>query len=164
MRIISAVLLLVSTLCYSCTKNHDNIVIFKEFEDQEWGRFEYLQGDFNIDKASQKYDVIMEVLVNENYPNIYETHQNDCPLLFNLTIKNPNGSGARSRDYKFMLKDNDGNWKADKKNDCYVFRLPIISEMSFNDKGVYIFKLENKYPKDPLQGIKSVTLKCVNSK
>ena len=62
-----------------------------------------------------------------------------------------------------MLKDKDGNWKADKKNDCYIFKLPIIGEMSFSEKGAYDFILENKYPKDPLQGINSVTLKCVNS-
>ena len=164
MRIISGILLLLSLFFSSCSSKQDNIVIFREFKNLEWERFEYLQGDFNVEKPSQKYDIIMEVSVNENYPNVYETHQNDCPLLFNLTIKNPEGEGARSRDYRFMLKDKDGNWKADKKNDCYVFRLPIIGEMSFSEKGIYTFKVENKYPKDPLYGIKSVTLKCVNSK
>lgn len=164
MRIISGILLLLSLFFSSCSSKQDNIVIFREFKNLEWERFEYLQGDFNVEKPSQKYDIIMEVSVNENYPNVYETHQNDCPLLFNLTIKNPEGKGARSRDYRFMLKDKDGNWKADKKNDCYVFRLPIIGEMSFSEKGIYTFKVENKYPKDPLYGIKSVTLKCVNSK
>ena len=164
MRIISGILLLLSLFFSSCSSKQDNIVIFREFKNLEWERFEYLQGDFNVEKPSQKYDIIMEVSVNENYPNVYETHQSDCPLLFNLTIKNPEGEGARSRDYRFMLKDKDGNWKADKKNDCYVFRLPIIGEMSFSEKGIYTFKVENKYPKDPLYGIKSVTLKCVNSK
>ena len=106
----------------------------------------------------------MEISVNDNYPNVYETHQSDCPLLFNLTINNPGDNGRRSRDYKFMLKDRDGIWKADKKNGCYVFKLPIMEGISFSEKGVYNFKIENKYPKDPLQGVKSVTLKCINSK
>ena len=163
MRIVSTILLFTAMILTSCTKKQDNIVIYKEFQNQEWERFEYLRGNFNVEKPSQKYDIIMEVSVNENYPNVYETHQSDGPLLFNLTIKNPEGKGARSRDYKFMLKDKDGNWKADKKNDCYIFKLPIIGEMSFSEKGAYDFILENKYPKDPLQGINSVTLKCVNS-
>lgn len=163
MRIFSSILLLLSLLVSSCSSKQDNIVIYKEFPNQEWERFEYLQGNFNVNKAS-KYDIVVEVSVDDNYPNIYDTHQSDCPLLFNLTIKNPNGNGKRSKDYKFTLKDKDGNWKADKKDGCYVFKLPIIGEMSFNEKGTYNFKLENKYPKDPLQGIKSLTLKCISSK
>ena len=163
MRIFSSILLLLSLLVSSCSSKQDNIVIYKEFPNQEWERFEYLQGNFNVNKAS-KYDIIVEVSVDDNYPNIYDTHQSDCPLLFNLTINNPNGNGKRSKDYKLTLKDKDGNWKADKKDGCYVFKLPIIGEMSFNEKGTYDFKLENKYPKDPLQGIKSLTLKCISSK
>ena len=163
MRVVSGILLLLALLFSSCSNKQDNIVIYKEFQNQEWKRFEFLQNNFNISKASE-YDIVMEVFVNDDYPNIYETHQSDCPLLFNLTIKNPNDNGTRSRDYKFMLKDKDGNWRSDKKDGYYVFRLPIISEMSFTEKGVYNFKIENKYPKDPLQGIKSVTLKCINSK
>ena len=144
MRIVSGILLLLSLIFSSCSNKQDNIVIYKEFENQEWERFEYLNGSFNVDKDSPKYNVIMEVSVNENYPNVYETHQSDCPLLFNLTIKNPDGNGGRSRDYKFMLKDKDGNWKSDNKNGYYTFRLPIISEMTFSEKGVYNFKIENK--------------------
>ena len=64
-----------------------------------------------------------------------------------------------------MLKDEDGNWKADKREDgCYVFKLPIISEMTFGEDGTYNFKIENKYPKDPLYGVKSITLRCIISK
>lgn len=163
MRIVSTILLFTTMVFTSCTKKQDNIVIFKEFNNQEWGRFEYLHGEFNVDKASQKYDIIMEVVVNDNYPNVYEAYQNDSPLLFNLSINHPNGNGKRSKNYKFMLKDKDGNWKASKKNEYYVFKLPLMKEISLNEKGIYDFKIENKYPKDPLQGIKSMTLKCINS-
>jgi hypothetical protein len=63
-----------------------------------------------------------------------------------------------------MLKDKDGNWKADKKNGYYVFSLPVMNEMTFSEDGVYSFKVENKYPKDPLQGIKSIKIECITSK
>lgn len=161
MRALYSIVLLLSLFLTSCSSKQDNIVIYKEFKNQEWERFEYLTGDFDINKASQKYDIVMEVAVNDSYPNVYENHQTDAPLLLNLTIKNPDGNGGRSKDFKFTLKDKDGNWKADKKNGCYVFRLPIIGEMSFSDKGTYNFKVENKYPKDPLQGIKSIKIECL---
>lgn len=161
-RLIKCILFLVIFIS-SCSKKSDNIVISNNFQNEEWPRFEYLNGEMKIDKAPVKYDVIMEVAVSDAYPNIYNV-QDDCSLLFNLTIKNPEDSGSRSRDYRFTLKDKDGNWKADKVDGYYVFRLPIISEMTFSEKGLYNFKLENKYPKDPLYGIKSLSLMCVESK
>lgn len=164
MRVLYSIVLLLSLFLSSCTSKQDNIVIYREFGNQEWERFEYLTGDFNVNKTSQKYDVVMEVTVNDNYPNIYENHQSDAPLLFNLTIKNPDSNGGRSKDFRFTLKDKDGNWKADKKNGYYIFRLPVMSEMSFSENGIYSFKVENKYPKDPLQGIKSIKIECVTSK
>ena len=157
-------LTLLLTTLLSCTSKQDNIVIHRDFVNEEWPRFEYLEGSVNIDRAPVKYDVIMEVIVSEVYPNVYENHREDNSLLFNMTIKSPNSSGARSRDYKFSLKDKDGNWKADKKDGYYTFKLPIINEMTFGEEGTYIFKIENKYPKDPLYGIKSVKLECVSSK
>ncbi|MBO5956036.1 MAG: hypothetical protein J6Q39_00605 [Bacteroidales bacterium] len=164
MRVLYSLALLLSLFLSSCSNKQDNIVIYREFGNQEWERFEYLTGDFNVNKTSQKYDVVMEVTVNDNYPNVYENHQSDAPLLFNLTIKNPDSNGGRSKDFRFTLKDKDGNWKADKKNGYYIFRLPVMSEMSFSENGIYSFKVENKYPKDPLQGIKSIKIECVTSK
>lgn len=164
MRVLYSIVLLLSLFLSSCTSKQDNIVIYREFGNQEWERFEYLTGNLDVRKTSQKYDVVMEVAVNDSYPNIYENHQTDAPLLFNLTIKNPDSNGGRSKDFRFTLKDKDGNWKADKKNGYYIFRLPVMSEMSFSENGIYSFKVENKYPKDPLQGIKSIKIECVTSK
>lgn len=106
----------------------------------------------------------MEIVVDDIYPNPYEAHQTECFLPFNLTIKNPDDNGKRSKDYRFMLKDKDGNWKAEEKNGLYTFKLPVIEEMTFSEKGTYNFVIENKYSKDPLYGIKSMTLKCIKSK
>lgn len=164
MRVLYSIVLLLSLFLSSCSNKQDNIVIYREFGNQEWERFEYLTGNLDVRKTSQKYDVVMEVTVNDSYPNVYENHQSDAPLLFNLTIKNPDSNGGRSKDFRFTLKDKDGNWKADKKNGYYIFRLPVMSEMSFSENGIYSFKVENKYPKDPLQGIKSIKIECVTSK
>ncbi len=148
----------------SCSKQQDQVVISKNFTNEEWARFEYLNGEIAIKDTPAKYDIIMEVELSEIFPSAYENHRDDCSLSFNMTIKNPEGNGARSRDYNYNLKDKEGNWKANKKDGYYTFRLPIISEMTLGEEGVYQFKIENKYPKDPLQGIKSLTIKCVTSK
>lgn len=148
----------------SCSNNNDNIVINKEFENQEWSRFDFLEGSINVEKVPVKYDIVMEIMVSEIYPNTYENHREDSSFSFNMTIKNPNGSGARSKDYNYNLRDKDGNWKSEKQGEYYVFKLPLISEMTLGEEGVYNIKIENKFPKDPLQGIKSLTLKYNQSK
>lgn len=148
----------------SCSSNNDNVVISKDFENQEWSRFDFLEGTLNVDKAPVKYDIVMEIMVSEIYPSAYENHRDDSSLKFNMTIKNPNGSGARSKDYNYNLRDKEGNWKSDKQGDYYVFKLPLISGMTLGEEGEYNIKIENKFPKDPLQGIKSLTLKYNQSK
>lgn len=151
-------------LTMSCSNKKSNIVINKDFTNEEWSRFEYLTGEITVDKKSAKYDVVMEVKVSDSYPSLYASHQDDGSLLFNMTIKYPNGSSSRSMNYRYTLKDKEGDWKADKKDGYYIFRLPIISEMTFGEVGTYTFKIENKYPKDPLYGVKNIKLECNHSK
>lgn len=162
MRFILGLLFAVFISLTSCSSRDNGIVISKEFTDEQWARFDYLEGNIDIDKTSEKYDVVMEVAVSDIFPNIYENHQDNSTLSVNLTIINPDNNGMRSRNYNFNLKDKDGNWKSENVNGYYIFKLPMISEMTFTEKGTYKFKLENKYSKDPLYGIKSLTIRCIN--
>lgn len=163
MRFFLGMLLTIVVGLTSCSDKHnDDIVISKHFDNAEWSRFDYLNGEVDIKKAPAKYDIVMEVAVTDIFPNIYTSHQDNSTLSFNLTIFNPDNNGRRSRDYNFNLKDKDGNWKSEKTNGCYIFKLPVINEMTFTDEGTYKFKIENKYSKDPLQGIQSLTLRCIN--
>lgn len=146
----------------SCSNDNNVVVITKDFSEEQWSRFEYLQADFKVDRAPVEHDIVMEVLVSDIFPNVYEAHQEESALSFNLTITNPDDNGFRSRNYNFNLKDKDGNWKAEKKNGYYHYKLPIINGMTFSEEGVYKFQIENKYSKEPLYGIKSLTLKCIN--
>lgn len=155
-------MLLISVLLFaSCKREQDTAVVFRVFHNQEWSRFDYIYGEFDVKDVATNYEVIMEVKVTENYPSPYENHQDDSRLLFNLTINNPEGGNFRSRNFQFNLKDKDGNWKAENKDGYYVFKLPLYEDMTFSDAGVHSFKIENKYPKDPLYGIEELTLKCV---
>lgn len=146
----------------SCTNKQDSNIIIKEFQNKEWSRFEYLEGEIDVKKTPVKFDIIMEVVVSEQYPNTYEMHQKDGDFLFNLTISNSNGI-YRTNNYRFKLKNSEGYWNAEKKNGYYTFQLPVISEMTLSDSDIYKFTIENKYSKDPLQGIKSLTLKYKKS-
>lgn len=147
----------------SCTSKKDNNIIIKEFQNEEWSRFELLEGDMDIKDVPVKFDVIMEVVVSDQYPSTYELHQKNGDFLFNLTVLNSNGT-YRTKEYKFKLKNNEGYWNADKKDGFYTFRLPVINEMTLSDSDTYKFVIENKYSKDPLQGIKSLILKYENYK
>lgn len=147
----------------SCSKTQNNTIINKEFPNDEWSRFEFLEGEMEVKNVPAKYDVVMEIVVSDQYPNTYEMHQKDGNFLFNLTVHNSNGI-YRSRDYRFKLKNDEGYWNAEKKNGYYVFQLPVMNELILSDSDIYKFTIENKYPKDPLQGIKSLTLKYINAK
>lgn len=146
----------------SCSEKQDNTVIYNEFHGNQWARFEYLNGTFE-NYEENEYDIIMEIVVSDLYPDPYVNHQKDGSFLFNMTINNPNDSGSRSKDYSYKLKDKEGNWKADKRDGYYTFRLPIINDMTFSEEGIYKFIIENKYHKDPLHGIKSLKVMCVDS-
>lgn len=158
-------IIIISLLLFSsCTKvQNNNIIIDKAFQNEEWSRFEFLEGQIEVKKVPAKYDVVMEVVVTDQYPNTYEMHQKDGSFLFNLTVYNSNGL-YRSRDYKYRLKNSEGFWNAEKKNGYYTFHLPVMNELTLDDSDTYKFTIENKYSKDPLQGIKSLTLKYINTK
>lgn len=145
----------------SCTNMKDNNIIIKEFQNEEWSRFEFLEGSIEIKKVPITFDVVMELVVSDQYPSYYEMHQKDGLFLFNLTVRDSDGI-YRTNDYRFRLKDKDGYWNAEKKDGYYTFHLPVINEITLSDSDIYKFTIENKYSKDPVQGIKSLALKYVS--
>lgn len=148
----------------SCSEKQDENVISQEFQGEIWNRFDYLYADFDVKKAPMTADLVMDIEVSEVFPNIYPYRDNDFGMFtFVMTINNPDES-RRTREYKFNLKDADGNFKSEKVDGYYHFELPLINDMSFNEEGIYRFKIENKYSKDPLYGIKSLNIKCLQTK
>lgn len=147
----------------SCSKKQDSLVLSKEFQGETWSRFDYLEATYNVVKAPMTADLVMDIDVSDVYPNIYPYHSDEGELFeIVLSISAPDGS-RRARGYKFRLKDKEGNFKSEKVDGYYHFELPLINEMSFNDNGDYFFKVENKYSKDPLCGIKSLNINCLQT-
>ena len=58
----------------------------------------------------------------------------------------------------FNLKDEEGHWNIEKKDDCYTFTLPINKQLTISDPGKYQFRIEQKQPITPLVGVKELVL------
>ena len=158
------VLIIIAFGMMSCGKKQESSVISRDFDGEIWCRFDFLEADFNVVKAPMTADLVMDIDISEVFPNIYPYHDADDGLfVITMTINAPDG-GRRSREYKFRLKDSDGNFKSEKINGYYHYELPLINDMSFSEIGVYKFKVENKYPKEPLYGIKRLNISCVQIK
>lgn len=157
-------LIMIALGIVSCTKEQNANVLSCEFDGEMWHRFDYLTASYNVVKAPMNADLVLEVEVSDVFPNVYPYHEDDNGVLtINMMISYPDG-GRRSRDYSFKLKDNDGNFKSEKVDGYYRYELPLINEMCFNESGNYEFKIENKYSKDPLYGIKSLKINCLQIK
>lgn len=147
----------------SCSVKQDDNVLSKEFEGEVWNRFDYLTASYNVVSAPMTADLVMEIAVSDVYPNVYQYHDDNGAFTIVMTVNAPDGS-RRAREFVFRLKDRDGNFKSEKVDGYYIYELPLINEMSFNEVGVYEFKIESKYSKDPLCGIKYLNIKCVQIK
>ena len=151
-------LMVFALVMVSCTEKQDSVVLSKDFQGETWGRFDYLEATYNVVKAPMTADVVMDIAVTDVYPNIYPYHEDDDgTFVITLSINAPDGS-QRSREFTFRLKDRNGNFKSEKTEGYYHFELPLINGMSFSEKGEYHFKVENKYSKDPLYGVKSLRI------
>ena len=148
----------------SCSEKQDSAVLSRDFEGEVWNRFDYLDASFNVVKAPMIADVVMEIEVTDVFPNIYPYHDADNGVFYiAMTVSSPDGA-RRAREFKFGLKDKEGNFKSEKVDGYYHYELPLMSEMTFSEKGAYDFRIENKYSKDPLYGIKSLKINCLTKK
>lgn len=148
----------------SCSEKQNGMVLSKDFQDEVWNRFDYLYATYNVVAAPMTADLVMEMDVSDVFPNIYPYYDDENGIFaITLSINAPDGS-SRARDFRFRIKDSEGNFKSEKIKGYYHFELPLINDMSFNENGEYHFKIENKYSKDPLYGIKSLNINCLQIK
>lgn len=165
MRRISTIAMIIIALVFlSCSGGqNEQIVVSRDFPEEQWGRFDNVTATFNAAKAPVTVDVMMEIAVSDDFPDVYEYYKSESEFAFCMSFEGADGS-RRAREYSFILKDGDGNWKSEKTDGYYHFRFSLINELNINETGKYKFNIENKYPRDPLCGIKNLTLKCVPSR
>ena len=161
---ISIILIFSALMFVSCGKKQTGDVLSRSFKAEQWGRFDFLEADFEVVKAPMTADLVLDIEVSDAFPNNYPYHVNDDGMLtIVLSINGPDGS-RRAREFNFKLKDNEGNFKSQNTDGYYHYSLPLINEMRFSEVGKYHFKIENKYPIDPLCGIKSLSVNCLQIK
>lgn len=162
---ISAIAMIIIALTFlSCSgRQNEQIVVSRDFPEEQWGRFDNVTATFNAVKTPATVDVIMEITVSDDFPDVYEYYKSENEFAFCMSFEGADGS-RRAREYSFVLKDGDGNWKSEKIDGYYHFQFSLISELNINEIGENKFNIENKYPRDPLYGIKNLTLKCVPSR
>ena len=148
----------------SCSTKQNPDVLSHEFDGEIWHRFDNLNATYNVVKAPITADLVLEIEVTDIYPDIYQYSSDDeGKFTIEMTIDGPDGS-RRTREYTYHLKDKDGNFKSQKVDGYYRFELPLINEMSFRTKGEYVFNIENKHSKEPLYGIKKLSINCLQIK
>jgi len=146
--ILGLICLLGMSSCHS--KKSNTALLSKDFAFTGWERFEFIENNLEV-KAPTTYDLTMEVTFDDTYPFDY--------LSVVFSVFDTEGQPIRSKSYKFNLKDGNGAWKSDASEGLYKFTLPINSEMSFNDPGLYVLQLENRMPITPLVGIHHISIK-----
>lgn len=127
----------------------DKVILQRSFYNTLWERFDYVNNDIEI-MASTTYDLSMRISFTDDYP------YNDFSMIF--TVFDDKGNPYRSKAYKFNLKDEEGHWNIEKKDDCYTFTLPINKQLTISDPGKYQFRIEQKQPITPLVGVKELVL------
>ena len=121
----------------------------REFYQTVWERFDFVQAAVEVDKATT-FDLTLRMVFTDAYPF------DDFSMVF--TVFDGDGEPYRSKGYKFNLKDADGHWNCEKKDDCYTFVFPINKALQISEKGTYTFQVENRMPKTPLEGVKEMAL------
>lgn len=135
--------------CSNGKSSQNNVILSREFLNSNWERFDFVTNTISIDKETC-FDLAMDISFTEQYP------YKDFTMVF--TVFDSEGTPYRSKEYKFKLKDLDGNWNSEKAGDCYTYSLPINNELWLTEPGAYTFQVEYRMPITPIVGVKTLKL------
>ncbi len=136
-------------LC-GCGRQEENAELLqRSFYNTVWERFDYVRNDVEV-KAPTTYNLSMRISFTDDYP------YDNFSMVF--AVIDAEGNPYRAKGYKFKLKDADGQWNCEKKDDCYTFVLPINKQLQITDPGKYQFKIEQRMPITPIVGVKEIAL------
>lgn len=134
----------------SChTDPNRNVLVSRTFPTASWERFDYVENIVTLNKPAT-YDLDLVAVFDDTYPF------NHFAVVF--TVFDDAGNPLRSKNYKFNIKDRDGNWKSEAAEGLYHFRFPLNNELTMNEPGAYTFQIENHMPITPLLGIRELSI------
>lgn len=135
---------------FGCShKENNKYIIDRSFYQTVWERFDYVKNTINVE-AETTFNLSMDISFTDDYP------YNDFSMVFSVFDSNSNP--YRCKAYTFNLKDENGQWKSEKKDGCYTFSLPINQALQITDAGSYCFQIEYRMPITPIVGVKQLIL------
>jgi gliding motility-associated lipoprotein GldH len=132
--------------------------VFERYEDlagAKWSRENIVTFEVNIEDTATPYNIDLAIRHTSYY--VW------ADLMVNLTSVYPSGE-ERTKDYDFFLRNSDGSFKAEGAGDLWDITFPLLAEVTFPEKGKYIFKVQNIMPQPETEDIMQVGLIVKKSK
>lgn len=129
--------LLLCVVLFACDRNKI-FESYKDIKNNRWEQNNVVVFETEIEETSALYDIELALRHTSYY-----TWAN---LRVNFTIVYPGGS-ERTKDYNFVLRNEDGSFKGEGMGDLWDINFPLMKKISLNEKGKYIFKVQNIMPK-----------------
>lgn len=127
----------------------ENVLVSRKFPTSSWERFDYVENVITLSKPIA-YNLELDALFDDAYTfNYFE-------VVF--TVFDQSGNPLRSKNYRFTVKDRQGNWKSESVEGTYHFRFPLNNELTLSEPDTYTFQIENHMPITPLSGIREVSI------
>ncbi len=105
-----------------------------EFKNYTWNRFDSLVFETKVKDPQQQYNIYLTLRYITQYP------YND--LKVNFTIYSPAGD-ERTTMHVFNIKDKEGKLQGEGAGDMYDLKLLVKQNVSFNQKGICKFQVDN---------------------
>ncbi|MGI6291273.1 MAG: hypothetical protein ACOXZH_02435 [Bacteroidales bacterium] len=148
------ILFLVITLSFIACDNKK--VIYEQtiyFADAQWNRFSILEFTPEIKNIKKDYDFIVSVQFKEGYQH------NTLPI--NTVLIYPNGQKNINR-HVFLIQNEHG-YLGNVKDDSRYIEAVIFSKKHFDEKGTYIFTVQQLTQYYDLGNIKAIGCKVIRS-
>ncbi len=148
------IILLLLILLLSCNSDiifTDNVAM----QDNVWELSNVPDFSFLIDDTAQLTDVYLTLRSGSDYP-----YRN---LFLFVTISSPDGN-IMTDTLEYYLADEQGNWHGKGFGDIHEFSLPYRTNVYFQEKGTYLFKIQHGMRIGDLPGIYDIGLRIEKGK
>lgn len=144
----SLVFFLLASALIACDKGK----VYQRYEDIDhlkWTREKVITFEVDIQDTNILYNVDLAIRHTSYY--VW------ADIMVNLTTTYPSGE-ERTKDYDFFLRNTDGSFKAEGAGDLWDISFSLLSDVSFPEKGKYVFKIQNIMPQPEIDDIMQVGL------
>ena len=132
----------------SCSKQK----VFEKYidiENYKWKRTNVIKFDVPIEDVTTNYDVTLAIRHTSYYPY--------ANIRVNVTTTYPAGD-MRTKDHNVFLRNTDGTFKGEGAGDLWDITYPVMTDVTFPEKGTYVFEVQNVMPIIELSDIMDVGL------